>query len=92
MKNSPAQTPRHVNYDFLIFFLSTDDHVYLYHFINFTKRKTLEFLALFGHFTDCCWMILGWISALTSEPNIKESGPDVYHLSDQGREKIIGLR
>lgn len=75
---------------FLYLFLSTD--VYLYHFINFTKRKTLEFLAFFGHFTDCCWMILGWISALTSEPNIKESGPDVYHLSDQGREKIIGLR
>lgn len=90
MKNSPAQTLRHVNYDFLLSFLSTD--LYLYHFINFTKRKTLKLLTPFDHFTDCCWMILGWISALTSEPNIKESGPDVYHLSDQGREKIIGLR
>lgn len=59
MKNSPAQTPRHVNYDFLLSFLSTD--VYLYHFINFTKRKTFELLTPFGHFTDCCWMILGWI-------------------------------
>lgn len=63
-----------------------------FYFYEFLKRKTFELLAFFDHFIDCCWMILGWISALTSEPNIKESGPDVYHLSDQGREKIIGLR
>ncbi|XP_056011341.1 Bardet-Biedl syndrome 7 protein homolog isoform X4 [Ostrea edulis] len=49
-------------------------------------------IATQGYDEIVCSTYAGWISALTSEPNVKESGPDVYHLSDQGREKIIGLR
>lgn len=65
---------------FLYFFLSID--VYLYYFINFIKRKILEFLVFFGYFIDCCWMILGWISVFIFEFNIKESGLDVYYFLD----------
>lgn len=37
MKNSPAQTLRHVNYDFLLSFLSTD--LYLYHLSILQKER-----------------------------------------------------
>ncbi|KAK3099890.1 hypothetical protein FSP39_011300 [Pinctada imbricata] len=49
-------------------------------------------IATQGYDEIVCATYAGWVSALTSEPHIKESGPDVYHLTDEGRDKIIVLR
>ena len=34
----------------------------------------------------------GWVSTMTSEPLIKERGPDTFSITAEGKDKIIGLR
>ncbi|VDI19216.1 Bardet-Biedl syndrome 7 protein [Mytilus galloprovincialis] len=45
-----------------------------------------------GYDEIVCTTYAGWVSTLTSEPLIKERGPDTFSLTAEGKDKIVGLR
>ncbi|XP_063422996.1 Bardet-Biedl syndrome 7 protein homolog isoform X1 [Mytilus trossulus] len=45
-----------------------------------------------GYDEIVCSTYAGWVSTLTSEPLIKERGPDTFSLTAEGKDKIVGLR